>query len=230
MKKTENNSMKVEFIVMAAGNSRRFKNNKLLYPLNGQPVFCYILDTLEQAVRKLQMESEPSFSGRILVVTQYEEILKETERRRRENRKGLSEADFSFWQPGIFSPESVDGVSFTIKNALRAAGKESDWYVFLTADQPFLRAGSIVRLLKETTESKKGIGSMCFGEQPGNPVVFSRRYLPELLALTGDCGGRRIVKKHPEDCCFCQVEDEMELADADTQESMNTLLDYFAET
>jgi molybdenum cofactor cytidylyltransferase len=32
------------------------------------------------------------------------------------------------------------------------------------------------------------------GQERGNPVAFSRRHLPQLLALTGDRGARGIVR------------------------------------
>ena len=57
--------------------------------------------------------------------------------------------------------------------------------------------------------------SVCHGETPGNPVWFSRKYLPDLRALSGDQGGRKILKKHPEEIRWYPVAHAKELEDVD---------------
>ena len=198
---------KIDFIIMAAGNSRRFGNNKLLYEIQGRPMFAFVLDQTGAAVTMLQ----PDYSTRVLVVCRSEEILVETEKR------GFQ---------AVYSPESEQGASFTVRNGILAAGENSDYYMFLAADQPCLQASSLARLVRHTLATGKGIGSMCWQERPGNPVIFHRKYLPQLLALEGDTGGRKIVKKNLSDCNFCQAGHQMELADADTLESREIIVDY----
>lgn len=195
---------------MAAGNSRRFGSNKLLHQIQGQPVFSFVLEQVEQAVRDLELE-KPELSCRVLVVSRYDEILQEAKRRG--------------WA-AVFSPDSVQGASFTVKNGIRAAGENSDYYMFLAADQPCLKASSIAGLVRDTLAAGKGIGSMCWQDQPGNPVIFHRTYLPCLLALEGDSGGRKVVRKYLSDCYFYQAEQKEELSDVDTLESMKIILDY----
>ncbi|MDY4971732.1 MAG: nucleotidyltransferase family protein [Lachnospiraceae bacterium] len=221
---TEKN-LKIDLIIMAAGSSRRFGSNKLLYPLQGRPLYSYVLEQVEQAVERLSIPSagmELCENGsaqnipaaafcRVFVVSRFEEILKAAE------EKG--------WQ-AVYSPESEQGASWTVKNGLSAAGGGADYYMFLTSDQPCLQADSVVRLVRETAASGKGIGSMCWQDQPGNPVIFHGKYLPELLLLEGDTGGRKVAKKHTEDCFFCQAGRKEELADADRPETMEIILDY----
>lgn len=223
--------LKMDFIVMAAGNSRRFGKNKLLQPIQKRPMFTWIFDVLEEVVAKL--DETKTACGRIFVVTQYEEILAEVEKRRK-NYENSSQPHIlqkeNAWQPGVISPESTKGVSFTIRSGLLAAGDQSDYTMFLTADQPCLRAESILRLVTETLQARKGIGSLCYQETPGNPVLFHQIYRKDLMALEGDTGGRKIVKKHPEDCYFCPIAQKWELIDADTEKSLQEILDYFSET
>ena len=40
--------MRVTILYLAAGNSRRFGENKLLYPLDGKAVYRHLLDRLAQ--------------------------------------------------------------------------------------------------------------------------------------------------------------------------------------
>lgn len=57
--------MKIAFIMLAAGNSRRFGSNKLLYEIDGKPMYQHILEKL------MTVANTPES---ITVVTQYEEI------------------------------------------------------------------------------------------------------------------------------------------------------------
>ena len=65
----------------------------------------------------------------------------------------------------------------------------------------------------EMEKQHADLGSVCHGETPGNPVWFSRKYLPDLRALSGDQGGRKILKKHPEEIRWYPVAHAKELED-----------------
>ena len=60
---------------------------------------------------------------------------------------------------------------------------------------------------------------MCDGV-PGNPAIFHNRYYGELMKLTGDQGGRRILKVHPEEVWQYQMKNPKELKDFDYFEEM----------
>ena len=64
--------MKTDLILMAAGNSRRFGSNKLLYEWRGKKLYRYMFDALVEAAEGLP-------EVRVRVVTQYEAILKMVE-------------------------------------------------------------------------------------------------------------------------------------------------------
>ena len=53
--------------------------------------------------------------------------------------------------------------------------------------------------------------------------LFSAALLPELEALTGDQGGRVVLRRHWDLCVLIPVEDPLELADADTPEALLAL-------
>ena len=67
----------------------------------------------------------------------------------------------------------------------------------------------------EMEKQHADLGSVCHGETPGNPVWFSRKYLPDLRALSGDQGGRKILKKHPKEIRWYPVAHAKELEDVD---------------
>ena len=49
----------------------------------------------------------------------------------------------------------------------------------------------------------------------GNPVIFHERYVPELLKIEGDKGGKSVVNQHLEDVFLFEIPDEIELKDID---------------
>lgn len=210
----------IHVIYMAAGNSRRFGSNKLLYMLDGKVLYRHTLDRL------IELQTEVLETGRsntdpfdIIVVTQYEEIRKELE---------------DLPVRSVFSLESRLGVSYTVKAGIAAAMSEaaaaSDWLMFVVADQPYLSKGSLRTLfaaaqkygeaMKNDEAAPRTISLRC-GQQAGNPCLFHASLIPELLELEGDCGGRRVRKRHR--CCYVDIADEKELCDIDTQRVGNAV-------
>ena len=119
--------MNKHIIYLAAGNSRRFGANKLLYNYRGKPLYRYGMELLSDYCQK---HKDCSF----LVVSQYQEILLQAE------REGIS---------GVYSPYSHKGMSFTIEAALHALGNvpEEDFIVFVVADQPYLTEDTLDKLI-----------------------------------------------------------------------------------
>ena len=56
----------------------------------------------------------------------------------------------------------------------------------------------------------------------GNPCLFRAAYFPELAALEGDRGGKRIIRAHPEAVLTVPLPEE-ELFDTDTKEDLSRL-------
>ncbi len=185
--------MRKHILFLASGSSRRFGSNKLLYELDGRPMFLHSLQML-QAVVLGRTDCD------LLVVSRYDSI------RQAAAALGIAAVD---------SPDSQLGISHTIRAAIHGLGSipQEDFLLFVVADQPYLTAASVHRLLDAATAETEG-ASLCYGEHPGNPTLFSARLIPELLALEGDTGGRAVLKKHR--CTFVQAACRQELQDIDT--------------
>lgn len=181
---------------MAAGNSRRFLlGNKLLYEYKGKPLFLHGLEAAYAA-------TEGDTSWELVVVSQYEEILSAIK------QLGLR---------GVYSPNSVKGASYTIKAGLAACSDvdEDDYIIFMVADQPEIYPATIKKLMQKANEMPE-TACICYNDRRGNPVMFRGAFIPELMALTKDQGGRKVMKNHS--CVFVEAEDEKELFDLDTIE------------
>jgi len=62
-----------------------------------------------------------------------------------------------------------------------------------------------------------------FRGKQGNPMIWDRRFFPEILAITGDSGARFLVGKHAEKVAEVEMADDAVLRDFDTTESLSTL-------
>lgn len=177
-------------ILLAAGLSRRFgPENKLLWPLEGRPLYRHTLDKLE----RLQAPDT-----RLLVMTNTPEI------------QAWCRSRAIPWGE---SPEAERGISHTIRAALALAG-ETEAYVFFVADQPRLELNTIRRLLSACETKKALVGCLVSGERRGNPVWFSAALRQELEQLTGDTGGRAVLKHHWAQAVKVET-DRKELEDVD---------------
>lgn len=188
----------MDAILLAAGNSIRFGKNKLLYCLNGKPVYRYILEILYQQKKENLLEH-------VIVVSQYEEIF----------------SDIRVHFPGIElvrNPAPERGISSSLRLGIerleQLAGK-SEACLFAVADQPRLTAESVCQLKRFWQEHTWGIAAASQGERIGNPVIFAERYYEELKALNGDVGGKRVLRRHMEDVGLCEIP-VCELEDLDT--------------
>jgi CTP:molybdopterin cytidylyltransferase MocA len=71
----------------------------------------------------------------------------------------------------------------------------------------------LVSILAEMTAVKRANGT--YQGKIGHPVGFSANYLPDLLTLTGDQGGKAILDAHQNALYLCPVEDPGILKDID---------------
>ncbi|MCD8196625.1 MAG: nucleotidyltransferase family protein [Lachnospiraceae bacterium] len=190
--------MRLALIYMASGFGRRFGSNKLLIPLEGQPLYRHGLQHLMEAAGRL--ESSGRFQTSVIVASQYEEIL---------------EYARSLGAEAVQNPYSAEGITASIRLGTKGAPADAELYLYFVADQPYLSAESIVRLVEGLMESDRGIGCV----KKGSPCIFRVKYREELLALAGDRGGRQIIRCHPEDVWEMEVSEE-ELRDIDLPEDL----------
>lgn len=198
----------IHIIYMAAGNSRRFGSNKLLYELDGKPMYRHLLECLIEIKDRYNKLKSDSPVIDITVVTRYREIL-----------------DYCSSIPdchAVLSPDSEKGISYTIKAGIMAVQEQKktgmqDYYMFAVADQPYLKNQSVIKLIDKVLENKGNIRlvfSLRCGDTVGNPCVFHSSLISQLLSLEGDKGGRSVAKKY--DCVYVDIADELELMDIDT--------------
>lgn len=123
----------------------------------------------------------------------------------------------------VFNPEYALGLSGSLKigvtEAIRLWPKLTDLLVAL-GDQPITGTG-ILEALLSARQSRRGqvqcaIVAPRYRGSLGNPVLFARELLPELLRdATGDRGARALIDRNPSRVQYVDFEREMPV-DVDT--------------
>ena len=226
--------MKIAMIMLAAGNSRRFGANKLLYEIDGIPMYRHVLEQLDDTKKKIEnIYSEYSditednndnnsdvvqlnnlyknnitatIIRNIIVITQYDAIAEAVK------TKGI---------PVLYNPHPEDGISSSVKIGLNAS-LDADAVLFTVSDQPWLTSVTICELIHVFLNTSKGIACVSYQGKMGNPCIFGRKYYNELLSLEGDKGGKKVIMKHLDDTQVYEIEEGRELEDIDYCESMQS--------
>ncbi len=187
--------MNIGIILLAAGRGERFGGDKLTALLKGKPMYLWTLEKLEG----LNTAVPP------VVVTGAAEIISAAEDR------GMIT---------VLNRKPELGISRSIRLGIRRLEQQCpkiDGILFMVCDQPWLKKRTLIRLLSEFSG---GILAVSDGKRAGNPVIFSDMYIEELNRLTGDVGGRRVLRRHMADVQFLEVDDSRELQDIDTREQL----------
>lgn len=185
--------MHIGCVLMAAGDSKRFGENKLQAELDGKSLICRAMDAVP--FNELY---------RAVLVTQYPVIAEQGKQR-----------GFVI----CLNDQPALGLSHTVYLGVEAL-RDADALLFLVADQPLLKRESVVQALRLYRENPHRIIAMGHAQRRGNPCIFPRAYFPELMALTGDHGGRSVIERHEDALLLCELQNERELMDVDTQDAL----------
>ena len=206
--------MKIAMIMLAAGNSRRFGANKLLYEIDGIPMYRHVLEQLDDTKKKI----ENSYS-------EYSDI---TEDNNNDNNSDIVQLN-NLYRNNItakiicniivITPHPEDGISSSVKIGLNAS-LDADAVLFTVSDQPWLTSETICELIHVFLNTSKGIACISYQGKMGNPCIFDRKYYNELLSLEGDKGGKKVIMKHLDDTQVYEIEEGRELEDIDYYESI----------
>jgi len=184
-------------IVLAAGRSRRMGGpNKLLARFGETPL---VRRTAEMALR--------SDAAEVIVVTGH---------MREEIEAALSGLAVSF----VHNPDYESGLASSLQTGLRALPHDAAGALIVLADMPNLSSEALDEMIGTfAPEEGRGIVLATASGKRGNPVLWARRYFPELMQASGDAGGRHVIGEHSEDVAEVELGEAARL-DVDTPEAL----------
>lgn len=187
--------------MLAAGESRRMGAiNKLTLPVKGVPMVARVVDSLSRSTAR-----------EVVVVTGHEahQIEKALEGRR---VRIVHNADYS------------EGIGSSIRVGVAALGEGTDGVLIALGDMPWVDTAVLDRLIGAFAASNElTVFVPMFGRKRGNPVLWASSHFPELLALSGDVGGKALFHRHADSICYVDVESAAVNIDVDTPDALHAL-------
>ncbi len=194
--------------------------HKLLLPLGGRPVLIHVLETA------LASQARPI----ILVLGHRADEV------RSQVAAHIQQHDISI----IENPNYRQGMSTSLHMGLHALTNIRDnnrqnvdlptSTVILLGDQPLMTASIIDSLIATRATSGKSIIVPLYHGKRGNPVLFAADLFPELMAVTGDEGGRSVIMRHPQDVATVEVSEATASSDIDTWEAYQQVVAEWQQT
>ena len=93
----------------------------------------------------------------------------------------------------VVNSEYADGISGSLKAGIAAVCPAADAVLLMLADQPLVTTEHLRDLIAEWHASPDSIIASAYSATTGPPVIFPRRYFPELLSVDGDRGAKSVL-------------------------------------
>jgi molybdenum cofactor cytidylyltransferase len=188
---------RIAAVVLAAGRSTRMGGpNKLLAEIGGRPL-----------VRIAAEEALASRAKPVIVVVGHQ---------RGEVEKALAGLPVQFVQ----NPDFAQGLGTSLKAGIAAVPADAEGAIVCLGDMPQVDAGLIDRLIAAFDPERGALVVMpTFEGKRGNPVLWSRRFFPDLMAIEGDVGARHLIGRYGEAVVEVPLAGKAALVDVDTPEA-----------
>src|SRR3954464_10275436 len=189
---------RIAAVILAAGRSTRMGGpNKLLAEIGGRPL--------------VRMAAEQALTSRarpVIVVTGHQ---------RDKVEAALQGLDVRT----VHNPNFAEGLSTSVKTGLAAVPETADGAIVCLADMPQVTAPLIDKLVAAFDPERGALVVIPTIEgKRGNPVVWARRFFPELMGLDGDVGARHLIGRYPEAVAEVALTDTAALVDVDTPDAL----------
>jgi len=191
-------------IILAAGEGKRMGKVKLTLPLGDKQLIEWVL----QAAKLTPLDKYF-----LVVRPEDKEIIKT-------GKKWGAEI--------VLNSEYRSGMSSSIRKALhQISSNELVGFFVLLGDQPLINPSILYKMLLAFTPGKKEIVVPFYKDRQGNPVFFDGYWKDELMKLSGDMGGRVLIKAHPERIKRFKIPNESILLDIDREEDYEKIKGIF---
>ena len=187
---------RVGAVVLAAGQANRYGEVKQLLPLAGRPLLHHVLDAVLAA---------PVDQVSVVLGAHAQAIADSLEAYSRDARVAI-----------VWNRRWQDGLSTSMQQGLRELGDGAGAALMVLGDQPGISGELVERLLIRRARTGAPLVAPAWRGRRGNPVLFGRSLFAELEAVTGDEGGRSVVREHRDQIELVDVPDEAALFDIDT--------------
>lgn len=121
----------------------------------------------------------------------------------------------------VSNPDFEDGQSRALVRGVEALDPWAEAAIIGVGDQPLLTPDILRRLVDAWHETAAPLVGPRYAGQRANPVLFDRTLFGELLAVTGDVGGRPVVARHEPEAVWIDIDDSAPGMDVDTHADLS---------
>jgi molybdenum cofactor cytidylyltransferase len=187
-----------EAVVLAAGSGSRFGGGKLLAPWRGEPlVMAAVRAALAAPV------------GGVTVVTGADAEAVGAAARAVDPRVRV-----------VHAADHAEGMGASLRTGIGSLPDDAAAALVFLGDMPRVPQAVLAPLVAAVAAGAPAAAPV-FGGRRGNPVCLAAGLFPQLLALTGDAGARRILDALGERLALVEAPDDGVLFDVDRPEDLS---------
>jgi molybdenum cofactor cytidylyltransferase len=189
---------RIAAVVLAAGRSTRMGGpNKLLAEIARRPL-----------IRIAAEEALASRAKPVIVVTGHQ-------------RDHVAKVLAGLPVRLVHNPDFAQGLGTSLRAGIAAVPADADGAIVCLGDMPQVDAALIDRLIGAFDPDRGALVVVpTFEGKRGNPVLWSRRFFPDLAAIEGDVGARHLIGRYGEAVVEVAVDGKAALTDIDTPEAL----------
>ena len=197
-------------ILLAAGRSSRMGKgqHKLLLPLGDRPVLLHVVETV------LASQAQP-----LIVVLGFQA----------EQVRALL-TPYRSKITIIENPDYQQGMSTSLRKGietLMSSYPTVNGALIVLGDQPLMTSHILNNMMKTKHITGKRIIAARYGGKRGNPTLFDASLFPELMEMTGDEGGRKVLERYQQEIATLDMDEDMPNYDVDTWEAYQQVVEIW---
>ncbi|HUK83121.1 MAG TPA: NTP transferase domain-containing protein [Verrucomicrobiae bacterium] len=195
-------------VILAAGESRRMGEPKQLLPFGDKTMLECVVDAfdspkVDQTIVVLGHKADEIVE---MLKGEAPAELRSGTARREARPPRLQVVKNANWRAGMFT---------SVQAGLRALPKTAKLVLVALCDQPKLKRATVERLVETFEREKRSILVPSIHGRQGHPLLFSSRYVKEILGMDEMLTLKHFLANHPDDIARLVVDDDGVLVDID---------------
>ncbi|MEP1446792.1 MAG: nucleotidyltransferase family protein [Paraglaciecola sp.] len=193
--------MKIELILLAAGESKRFSGIKQLADIYGQPMICHCLSQYRQNGSWIPDISD----GHVLLGANASVITEALP-------KSINKQEITTWKRGM---------GHTLAQGISLLATDTTHVLVGLADQVLVTRPMILGLLAKSKLFPKNIVAAKYAGNLGAPCIFPQDFFYQLSELSGEKGAKSILRQNKDKIVSVDIPEAA--LDIDTQQELATI-------
>jgi molybdenum cofactor cytidylyltransferase len=181
-------------MILAAGESKRMKAQKLLFPFDGKTMIEKVIENVIHSGVDKTLVVVGSHSNEILEVIEHLNLIH------------------------CYNDNYKEGMLSSVKCGVRSLPANYDAVLVFLGDQPMIPKEAVNMVINAYKSSDKGIVIPTFQNKRGHPLLIDRRYNEEIEKLEESEGLRALAVKFADDVLEVETNLPGILRDIDTRE------------